>query len=101
MRFGVGCSWSAVRSSALVALGACLLVALPLAAQKEKREPLTEAQAEKIRDAGIDPNERVKLYTQFLEEHAATIKSLTARVHSAGAQPQARRRVAGLYRADG
>ncbi len=26
---------------------------------------LTEAQVEKIREAGIDPNERIKLYTEY------------------------------------
>jgi hypothetical protein len=48
-------------------------------AQKEKREPLTEAQVEQIREAGIDPLARVGLYTKFLNEHAETIKSLTGR----------------------
>jgi hypothetical protein len=67
----------------IVAVAVCLLGALPLCAQKEKREPLTEAQIEKIREAGIYPDGRVALYTNFLDEHADTIKSLTNRVHSA------------------
>jgi len=61
----------------------CLFCAVPLHAQLEKREPLTEAQIEKIREAGIDPDERVKLYTQFLDEHANVIKGLTNRAKSA------------------
>jgi hypothetical protein len=61
----------------------CLFCAIPLHAQLEKREPLTEAQIEKIREAGIDPDERVKLYTQFLDEHASVIKGLTSRAKSA------------------
>jgi hypothetical protein len=48
-------------------------------AQKDKREPLTEAQVEQIREAGVFPDDRVGLYTKFIEEHAATIKGLTAR----------------------
>jgi hypothetical protein len=60
-----------------------LFVAVPLHAQKDKREPLTEAQIEKIREAGIEPDERVKLYTQFLDEHADIIKGLTNRGKSA------------------
>jgi hypothetical protein len=60
----------------------CLLLAAPLRAQKEKREPLTDAQIEQIREAGIDPDERVKLYTQFLNEHADVIKGLTNRAKS-------------------
>ena len=61
----------------------CLFCAVPLHAQLQKREPLTEAQIEKIREAGIDPDERVKLYTQFLDEHANAIKGLTNRAKSA------------------
>ena len=60
----------------------CLLFAAPLGAQKEKREPLTEAQVEKIAEAGIDPNQRVTLYTQYLNEHADAIKALTNRAKS-------------------
>ena len=60
----------------------CLLFAAPLGAQKEKREPLTEAQVEKIAEAGIDPNARVVLYTQFLNEHADAIKAMTNRAKS-------------------
>jgi hypothetical protein len=59
-----------------------MLLAGPLLAQKDKPEPLTEVQIEQIREAGIYPNERVKLYTKFLNEHADTIKSLTSRVKS-------------------
>ena len=51
-------------------------------AQKEKPEPLSEAQIEEIREAGIDPNGRVGLYTKYVNEHADTIKSLTGRSKS-------------------
>jgi hypothetical protein len=54
----------------------------PLYGQKDKPEPLTEAEIEQIREAGNLPNERVKLYTKFLDEHADTIKSLTGRAKS-------------------
>ena len=62
----------------------CLIAAASLPAQKDKPEPLTEAQIEQIREAGIYPDDRVKLYTQFLSEHADTIKSLTNRTKSIG-----------------
>ena len=65
------------------AILACLFWAVPLLAQKEKREPLTGAQIEEIREAGIDPDGRVKLYTKYLDEHAGVIKGLTSRVKSA------------------
>lgn len=61
-----------------------LFFAVSLFAQKEKSEPLTEAQIEQIREAGIYPNDRVNLYTKFLNEHADTIKSLTNRSKSIG-----------------
>ena len=53
-----------------------------IAAQKDKREPLTSAQIEQIREAGIDPDERISLYTKFLNERADTLKSLTNRAVS-------------------
>jgi hypothetical protein len=67
----------------LSAVLVCLILASPLAAQKEKRQPLTEAEIEQIREAGIDPNLRIVLYTKFLNEHADTIKGLTNRPKSA------------------
>jgi hypothetical protein len=71
-----------MRSIALLLL-ACPCVCAPLAlAQKEKPEPLTEAQIEEIREAGVDPNGRVSLYTKYVNEHADTIKSLTGRAKS-------------------
>jgi hypothetical protein len=63
----------------LVAAFCCLLIATSLQGQKKKREPLTEAQMDKIAEAGIDPNARVGLYTQYLNEHADAIKALTNR----------------------
>ena len=66
-----------MRSAAAIFL--CLFLAVPQYAQKQKREPLTEVQIEKIAEAGIDPNARVALYTQYLNEHADAIKALTNR----------------------
>lgn len=57
----------------------CLGLPCVASAQKEQRQPLTDTQVEKIREAGIYPNERIKLYTQFLDEHAESIKGLTNR----------------------
>ena len=58
-------------------------MATSLIAQKEKRQPLTEAEIDQIREAGIDPSARIALYTKFLNEHAEVIKSLTNRAKSA------------------
>jgi len=67
------------RSAMLVLFVAASVLTQPLLAQKEKREPLTEAELEQIREAGVDPNLRVALFTKFLNEHADTIKGLTTR----------------------
>jgi hypothetical protein len=66
----------------LPAILLCLLLVAPLQAQKQKRAPLTEAQIDKIAEAGIDPNARIGLYTQYLNEHADAIKNLTNRARS-------------------
>ncbi len=63
----------------LIAILLCLGFAATLFAQKEKREPLSDDQVEKIAEAGIDPNARVALYTKYLDEHADAIKALTNR----------------------
>jgi hypothetical protein len=51
-------------------------------AQKQHHDPLTETQVEKIREAGIDPNERIKLYTGYLGDHINAVKGLTNRAKS-------------------
>jgi hypothetical protein len=61
-------------------LGCSLAVVLP--AQKEKPEPLTEAQVDQIREAGIFPDDRINLYTKFLNDRADSIKGLTSRAKS-------------------
>lgn len=55
------------------------LLALP---QKQQRQPLTEAQVDQIREAGIYPDDRVKLYTKFVDQRVETIKGLAPRGHS-------------------
>jgi len=66
----------------LAAIAACLLLASPSPAQKEKHDPLTEAEIKEIREAGSDPNQRVIVYTRILNEHAETIEDLTRRAPS-------------------
>ncbi len=63
---------------------ACLILVAPLLhAQKEKRDPLTPAQVDQIRDLGGFPDDRVRLYTKFLDDRAEGIKGLTNRARSA------------------
>jgi hypothetical protein len=60
----------------------CLLLAAPLPAQQQKREPLTEKQQDEIEEAGIDPVARVDLYVKFLNENSDTLKGLIPRAKS-------------------
>lgn len=61
---------------------ACLLLAAPVAAQRQKPEPLTAKQQEQIAEAGIDPVGRVNLYVKFLNNYGDAIKGLTTRIQS-------------------
>jgi hypothetical protein len=54
-----------------------------LYSQHVRTATLTEAEIEQVREAAILPNERVKLYTKFLDDRADRIKSLTGRPRSA------------------
>ena len=68
----------------VVAALASLLCTIPPAyGQRNHRDVLTDAQVEEIREAGIDPDGRIKLYTKYLNERADSIESLTKRGHSA------------------
>ncbi len=62
---------------AAVILVGLLLCTSPLFAQRQKCEPLTDAQIEQVREAGLDPVGRVNLYTKFIDEHAEAIKLLS------------------------
>ena len=67
----------------LITFLSCLLIAVPICAQKNKREPLTEIQQDQIAEAGVAPVERLDLYVKFTNEHAETIQGLIKRAHSA------------------
>jgi methyl-accepting chemotaxis protein len=61
----------------------CLLLAVPLCAQKNKRDPLTPAETDQIAEAGVSPVDRLDLYVKFTNEHADTIQGLIKRARSA------------------
>ena len=48
-------------------------------AQRDRREPLTEAQQDQLAEAGIEPGGRIALYTKFASEHASRIEALGKR----------------------
>jgi hypothetical protein len=53
-----------------------------LHAQKDKRDPLTPDQQDKIAEAGIYPDERLGLYTKYAEERIQRIAGLGKRIES-------------------
>ena len=66
----------------LAAVLLCLFLAVPLGAQKQKHDPLTDAQTQQIAETGIDPVARVDLYVKFLNGRSDTIKGLIKRAKS-------------------
>ena len=60
-----------------------VLLAVPLCAQKNKRDPLTPVEQDQIAEAGISPVDRLNLYVKFINQHADTIQGLIKRAHSA------------------
>ena len=67
----------------ILILSICLPSGTRLSAQHVRTAALTEAEAEQVREASVFPEERVKLFTKFLEERAGKIKDLTGRPRSA------------------
>jgi hypothetical protein len=70
-----------LRSLILILL--CIASSVALSAQRQKRDALTPAQADKIREAGVFPAQRISLYTQYVDEHVDSIKALAGRAHTA------------------
>lgn len=69
------------RIGAVLLLGA--MCGISLQGQKEHRQPLNDAQIDQIREAGIDPNGRIKLYVKFIGERVDTIRGFSNRGRSA------------------
>ncbi len=66
----------------LAAILFCLLLAAPLAAQKQKREPLTQDAAGPDRRGRHRSRGPRRPYVKFLDEHSDTIKGLIKRAKS-------------------
>ncbi|HVC45728.1 MAG TPA: hypothetical protein VND90_00650 [Terracidiphilus sp.] len=68
------------------AMAGCVLCAMAttaiVAAQRTHHDPLTGPEIEKIREAGIDPSLRIKLYADYVKEHVETVVALSKRIPS-------------------
>lgn len=61
----------------VVAVSLLLLAALPLSAQR-KRDPLTSEEINLLRDAMLDPLERLKLYVTFARDRMTKLEQMRA-----------------------
>jgi hypothetical protein len=57
------------------ALGLLLLLTLPVCAQK-KNDPLTPIEIDLLRDAMLEPDERLKLYVKFARDRMAKLEEM-------------------------
>jgi predicted lipid carrier protein YhbT len=59
------------------AAGLFLLIVLPLCAQK-RRDPLNPLEIDQLRDAMLDPDERLKLYVKFSRDRVIKLEQMRA-----------------------
>ena len=57
------------------ALGLALLLAVPLCAQ-HRRDPLNPLEVDQLRDAMLDPDERLKLYVKFSRDRMTKLEQM-------------------------
>ena len=57
------------------ALGLLLLLTVPVCAQK-KNDPLTPIEIDQLRDAMLEPDERLKLYVKFARDRMAKLEEM-------------------------
>lgn len=70
-------------SRLLFLLSVCVLFSAPMRAQRNQHDPLTANEVDQIREAGVDPDLRISLYTKFLNERADALKGLSSRAQTA------------------
>lgn len=66
-----------VRGRLLIALSVTLLAAIPAETQR-RRDPLTKEEINLLRDAMLEPNERLKLYVTFARERMTKLEQMRA-----------------------
>jgi hypothetical protein len=62
----------------LAITGVCLLLAATPGFAQSKKDPLTDKQIEEVREAGVDPLIRIKLFVGYIDERAKDIHSINA-----------------------
>jgi len=59
----------------LIALGLLLLLAMPLAGQR-RRDPLSQIEIDQLRDAMLEPDDRLKLYVTFSRDRLTKLEQM-------------------------
>jgi hypothetical protein len=62
----------------LAITGVCLLLTSAPSFAQSRKDPLTDQQIEEVREAGIDPLARIKLFIGYVDERAKSIHSINA-----------------------
>ncbi len=80
-------SHHARRSSArsrtkLLIWSVCVLLLTRGALAQSKKDPLTEKQIEEVREAGVEPLIRIKLFVGYVEDRANAIQAIEKDVHA-------------------
>jgi hypothetical protein len=76
MKPGVHWRWRAALGLALLlALALCLPVCSPLWAQR-RRDPLNSLEIDQLRDAMLDPDQRLKLYVKFSRDRVTKLEQM-------------------------
>ncbi len=57
-----------------LALLVLLVVAAPAVGQKSRRDPLTPAEADELREKAQEPDDRVRLFARFIRERAGALQ---------------------------
>ena len=58
-----------------IALGLLLLLAMPLAGQR-RRDPLSQIEIDQLRDAMLEPDDRLKLYVTFSRDRLTKLEQM-------------------------
>ena len=74
-------------SRRVCALGLLLILALPLMAQR-KNDPLNPLEIDQLRDAMLDPDQRLKLYVSFCRDRMAKLEKMRADPKTTGRAQQ-------------
>ena len=72
----------AAAKQSFVLASACLLLLTAPAFAQSRKDPLTDKQIEEVREAGVEPLERIKLFIGYVGDRATAIQALDKDTHA-------------------